>query len=116
MAALFPPTKRQQWNVNLSWQPIPVHTEPQDQDYRLAAKKQCDHFDYLISQYLNTTAYTGLFEKHQSLIRYLEINSGETFASLREIGLLYDILYTEQVKGYWYGIEPYFSTDVCSGE
>lgn len=106
MAGFFPPMGSQVWNENLSWQPIPVHTEPQDQDYLLAAGKQCDHFDYQMIQYLNTTAYTELFEKYRSLIRYMEINSGTTLSTYTDISTFYDVLMVEKLKGFWYGNKP----------
>lgn len=34
LAAMFPPSDREMWNeFNFTWQPIPVHTVPVDQDY-----------------------------------------------------------------------------------
>ena len=38
MAGLFPPSGYMQWNPDLVWQPIPIHTMPQSQDYLLSVE------------------------------------------------------------------------------
>lgn len=102
LASLFPPSKEQIWHENLHWDPIPVHTTPQKQDYILGVLKKCDRFDYEMALYTNTTAYTGLFEDYKILIRHLEGNSGKNLKTLIDILRLCDTLIVEKTKGYRY--------------
>ncbi|XP_031632798.1 lysosomal acid phosphatase-like [Contarinia nasturtii] len=99
MAGMFPPTASQKWKKTLNWHPIPVHTIPRREDHLLASEKRCDHFDDVMLQYMNTTAYTDLFTKHKTLISYLERNSGMKLSTITEIYLLYDALWVEKMEG-----------------
>lgn len=103
MAGMFPPTASQKWMKNLNWQParqpLPIHTIPRREDHLLASEKRCDHFDYVMLQYMNTTAYTDLFTKHKTLISYLEQHSGMKLSTITEIYMLYDALWVEQLEG-----------------
>lgn len=53
LTGLFPPSGDQIWNEDLAWQPIPVHAIPEAEDYFLVATKQCDRFDYFLTDNLN---------------------------------------------------------------
>lgn len=99
LAGLFPPSTNQIWNEHLEWLPIPVHTEPIYLDFRLSMKRQCHHYDYVMIQYENTTAYKSLFEMYRPLITYLEANSGMNLTALSKIGFLYDTLRIEKLNG-----------------
>ena len=33
LASLFPPAGAQQWNTSVAWQPVPVHTVPEEFDH-----------------------------------------------------------------------------------
>lgn len=101
LARLFRPSGDQIWNKDLDWQPVPVHTVPRPQDYMLAAEKRCDHFDYVMLQYLNTSSYTDLFTKYAPLIKYAEDNSGLELSTLTDITNLHDTLFIERLKGKW---------------
>lgn len=101
LASLFPPSDNQIWNP-IGLNPIPVHTIPENQDYTLGVRKSCDRFEYEMSHYINSTAYTDLFVEHRKLIKYLEKHSGKKIKSLIDIGLLYDTLSIEMARGYRY--------------
>lgn len=105
LASLFPPSGDQIWNENLAWNPIPIHTIPENQDYTLGVRKPCDRSEYEMKQYINSTAYTDLFVKHRELLKYLEKHSGKKLKSMIDIGLLYDTLSVEKARGYRY-VQP----------
>lgn len=99
LAAMFPPANDEVWNKNLPWQPIPVHALPRTEDHLLSSEKQCNRFDYVMLEYMNTTAYTDYFTKYKSLYSYLEQHSGMELTTLTGMTLLYDALYVAQLKG-----------------
>lgn len=72
LASLFEPIGSQIWNKKLKWQPVPVHTQPQTDDYLLAGEKNCNHFDYIMLKHMNGSEYKRFFEQSASLIRYVE--------------------------------------------
>lgn len=99
LAGLFPPAENQKWDRTFNWQPIPVHAISASEDYILATSKQCDRFDYLMSDHLNRTNYKGLFKKHRKLLKYLETHSGAKIETLKDLLLLYDTIKLEKDKG-----------------
>lgn len=112
MAGLFPPRGRQIWNKNLNWRPIPVHSKPSNIDTILDSEKQCDRYDYEMIEYINSTEYKSLFEKHKSLINYLEENTGTKLNSILSLNHLYDKLFIIRSHGF-----PYvFITAFCQSE
>lgn len=99
LAGMFPPTSDQIFIENFYWHPIPVHTQPRQEDYTLATSKRCDRFDYVMIEYLKKVEYTGLFAKYSSLIQYLEVNTGQKLQTLSEIYDIYDTLTIQKLKG-----------------
>lgn len=99
LAGMFPPAPQQMWEENLNWEPIPVHTHLHHEDYILASYIRCDRFEYLMTEYLSTGEYTELFKRYNSLIQYLEVNSGKKLSALVDINDLYDTLTIQKIKG-----------------
>lgn len=101
LAGLFPPTGDQIWNADLLWQPFPISTLPTHEDYLLATAKRCDHYDYVMVNYLNQSNYQRLFKVYGPTIKFLEQNSGEDLSTLQKLLTLRDALYVEQHTGKW---------------
>lgn len=114
LAGLFPPDGPQKWNSYLDWQPIPVHTEPRNQDTLLSPEKRCDRFDYEMIKYSNTTEYKSLFEENQSLITDLEGNTQLELRTVTSLNHLFDKLFIVQLKGYRYVLSFYVITNCIS--
>lgn len=101
MASMFPPPDDKKLSEDLNWMPIPVHSMPIDDDYLLAAQKQCDRYDFEMQKITNGTMYKELFKRYKPLLAYLKEHSGFKMTTITEVCLLYDALYTQQIKGKW---------------
>lgn len=101
LAGLFPPKYDDMWHSTIEWQPIPVHTTNLHDDYVLASEKRCDHFDYIMLEYMNTTEYKSLFKNYRNQLKHLREMSGKKLETLTDICNLYDTLFIEQLKGKW---------------
>lgn len=110
LAGLFPPTGTEVWNRNIGWQPISIHTIPEEDDFLLAIRNQCDRYDYLMNKYVLTQSeYIDLFNEHKQLLKFLEIKSGKSLATITSILLMYSALHIEELKSYPYVIKIFFS-------
>lgn len=50
LAGLYPPKGQQVWNKDLLWQPIPVHTVPEEEDRILSSHAICPKTESLINE------------------------------------------------------------------
>ena len=100
LAGLFPPDSNQLWNTDIPWQPIPVHTTPETQDYVLAAKKSCPNYDYALKKYKNSPEYKELNKKFKPLYEYLTQHSGKKVDTFTGVNNLYNTLWIENLKNF----------------
>lgn len=100
LAGLFPPDSNQLWNTDIPWQPIPVHTTPETQDYVLAAKKSCPNYDYALKKYKNSPEYKELNKKFKPLYEYLTQHSGKKIDTFTGVNNLYNTLWIENLKNF----------------
>lgn len=88
-AGIYPPNGDDIWNASISWQPIPIHTRPQTEDYILYQKlPKCDIVERDIGEYLKSDAHRKLIAEHKELIEFIEHNSG---AKMERFRLFYDV-------------------------
>ncbi|XP_037029743.1 prostatic acid phosphatase-like [Bradysia coprophila] len=97
LAGLFPPTKDQLWNPSIPWQPIPVHTMPENMDELLAAKKSCPAYDYALKKYKKSEDFVRLNKRFQGLYEYLTEHSGKKVDSPTGVNNLYNNLFIEDL-------------------
>lgn len=100
LAGLFPPSGDQIWNENLIWQPIPVHTIPEELDGILAAKKPCPRYSQALKNYEETPEFKTILNKYQDLFKYLQEHTGKSVKSLKDVQSLYTTLFIEQLRNY----------------
>lgn len=97
LAGLFQPADDQVWNPALRWQPIPVHTLPEDLDHVLAAKRPCPAFEYALKKYKKTAEYVALQKRFKPLYQYLTEKSGRSVHSFTDVLNLNNTLFIEQL-------------------
>lgn len=98
LAGLFPPSGAQIWKTDLPWQPVPVHTIPENLDYVLAAKKPCARYEYALKKYKKSDQHQALLRKFRPLFQYLQKNSGKKVDSFGTVQNLYNTFYIEELK------------------
>lgn len=97
LAGLFPPNRDQLWNPNIPWQPIPVHTIPENLDELLSAKKSCPAYDYALKKYKKSEDFMNLNRRFQWLYEYLTENSGRKVDSPTGVQNLFNTLFIEDL-------------------
>lgn len=97
LAGLFPPPKEDLWNPNIPWQPIPVHTIPENLDHVLAAKRPCPLYAFTLKKYKNSPEYRELNKRFKPLYEYLTKHSGKKVESFTAVQNLYNTLWIEDL-------------------
>jgi len=97
LAGMFPPTKAMRWLDNFPWQPVPVHTVPQNQDSVLGDKAECPRAQQLLNEVLEGEEMKSILESHSDMLDYISKNSGRPVTNVLELDYLYDTLLVETI-------------------
>lgn len=100
LAGFFPAEGNQTWNVNLKWQPIPVHTVPEKLDEVLAAKKPCPRYKNEMKKYKKSSEFKALLKKYEYLFDYLTKHTGRKVSSFEDVSRIHDTLFIEHLRNY----------------
>lgn len=98
LAGMWAPTRDEIWNPSIPWQPVPVHTLPEEMDEILAAKRPCPAFDHELKRYMHTPEFRQLLKKYKPLFEYLTKWSGRKVDTLTGVNNLYNVLWIEELK------------------
>uniref|UniRef100_A0A8C1IJ15 Lysosomal acid phosphatase n=1 Tax=Cyprinus carpio TaxID=7962 RepID=A0A8C1IJ15_CYPCA len=95
LAGMFPPNGSEEFNPDLKWQPIPVHTVPVDKEKLLSFPlEDCPRYTQLMNDiFLNMT------ETYKELIEMVRNKTGLEKANIETIWSLYDTLFCEAKHG-----------------
>ncbi|KAJ8956334.1 hypothetical protein NQ318_015072 [Aromia moschata] len=97
LAGLYPPRDHQVWLEGLAWQPIPIHTAPEEEDAVLAQKRPCPRYDKLYDELMATDEIQDIGWDYLEFFDFLSANSGEKIDSFDQLKDLYDTLYVEDL-------------------
>lgn len=95
LAGLYPPQGTDIWDNNIAWQPIPVHTVPEREDYILASKKSCPAYEYAYSAMKNSPEFQKYDERFTYLYAYLTKWTGREVDTLESVQRINNTLYIE---------------------
>jgi len=100
LAALYPPQGRQIWNRDIKWQPVPVHTVPEDEDEVLRAFQQpCPRRDKIQELKKKTLIYKKKVQESQKLVDFVSNKTGMSL-DLDNFWKPVDTLISEKTKGF----------------
>jgi len=98
LAGMFPPSGYLQWNPELVWQPIPVHTVPQEEDYLLSSHATCPRFEKLHKGVLETSEFSKkIYKENHKLFEYISTHAGENITDIVKLDYVYDTLLIENI-------------------
>ncbi|KAL8602738.1 hypothetical protein ACOMHN_024300 [Nucella lapillus] len=95
LAGLYPPVKAQQWSDKLLWQPIPVHSLPQTEDYVLALEKPCVQYDKLYARELRGPKVREEEKINAAFYHQLDKDTGMKRENISVVWQVADTLFVE---------------------
>jgi len=99
LAGMYPPHGYWNWNPDLAWQPIPVHTLPQQEDYLLSSHANCPRFDQLLGEVKAGKFMRDLYSDNKELFEYISNNAGTNITDIVQLDYIYDSLLIEDIYG-----------------
>lgn len=100
LAGLYPPVGADQWDPAIAWQPIPVHTVPEELDEVLAAKKPCPAFDLELKKYKHTDEFQAYNKSLEPVYEYVSSHAGRPVDSLTTAQNIYSCLHIEELNNF----------------
>lgn len=100
LAGMFPPKNTaNEWNKRLNWQPIPVESEPLDQDTLLLVRTSCPRYHEALQEALASDPIKSEIDEYRTMLEELTTITGMTIATPDDVQSLYNTLRTEEEYG-----------------
>ncbi|XP_075696277.1 testicular acid phosphatase homolog isoform X1 [Rhinoderma darwinii] len=113
LAGLYPPNGTQQWNQDIPWQPIPVHTVPVSQDRLLKfPSNDCPRFYELMKDTIQLPEYQNRMDAWKDFIARIANYTGYSVdqAVPRRVWKVYDTLFCQ--KSHNFSLPAWATPDV----
>lgn len=85
--------KENQWTPGLFWEPVPIHTRPEEEDPVLSQGAPCPKRDKLIEEQKNSETYEKINKDNAELFELLSSKTGWKIDDIEYIEKLYSIMY-----------------------
>ncbi|KAK6166677.1 hypothetical protein SNE40_023315 [Patella caerulea] len=96
LAGLYYPNRDEEWNMNITWQPIPVHTIPEPLDNMISLQRVCPKYDQLYQRSLKSPAVKKEEIENKGFYEFVSQKSGQPKESIDKIWQIADTLLCEQ--------------------
>lgn len=112
LAGLFTPTGSSVWLEDLLWEPVPIHSTPQDEDIFLLMNMNCPKFQKLIAEVDNLPFFQNILIEYADLLQYLTDKTTLSIESLTHVSHLWQVFYIYEqhndsfVPSWVYSIDP----------
>ncbi|XP_074039574.1 prostatic acid phosphatase isoform X2 [Leptinotarsa decemlineata] len=94
-AGLWPPVGEQKWGP-LDWQPIPVSSEPLDQDSLLLVRRPCPQYHIEKERVMNSPEVKSMMAEYEDLFRELTEITGQKVEDFDGVQDIYSTLMAEE--------------------
>ncbi|XP_056601050.1 lysosomal acid phosphatase [Triplophysa dalaica] len=100
LAGLFPPNGSKAFNPDLKWQPIPVHTVPEDQERLLSFPlENCPRYEELMNETVKSDIFINISNTYKDFIQMVRNKTGLDRVSLESVWSVHDTLFCEEMHG-----------------
>ncbi|XP_043938639.1 lysosomal acid phosphatase isoform X2 [Protopterus annectens] len=101
LAGMYQPTGAQVFNPNLTWQPIPVHTVPEEEDKLLRFPiSGCPRYDVLQKKTVQSEVYVNKTNENWEFMQMVGNKTGLHTVSLQTIWSIHDTLHCEKLHNF----------------
>lgn len=98
LAGLFFPRDRELWHEQIQWQPIPIHSVPNDMDYLLYFGKKCPKYDIAYGNYIkNSSEFNEIYTENVKYLWFWSLKCGLNITTPLDVLKLYKTLLIENV-------------------
>ncbi|KAG8263237.1 prostatic acid phosphatase-like [Homalodisca vitripennis] len=94
-AGLFPPVGYQKWNPGLDWQPIPIHSQPLDEDTLLLVRVPCARYYEELEAVKGSEEVRNYTSSLSDFYAALSQHSGMTVSDPDDVQSIYNTLLAE---------------------
>ncbi|KAM8721826.1 lysosomal acid phosphatase [Acanthopagrus schlegelii] len=96
LAGLYPPSGQQVFTPTLKWQPIPVHTVPQNEERLLSYPlNDCPRYKQLMNETEHTEEFLNVTTAYKDIIELVRNKTGLNKTTVESVWSVYDTLFCE---------------------
>jgi len=91
----FPPEGYSEWNPDIPWQPFPVHTVPEHEDWILSTAARCRAADQMMQEAMSLPGPAAVARRAKPWIAYINKHAGTNGSTVTDVDYIYDTLLIE---------------------